>query len=74
MDAATLELAMLRRTITAGSEQCELNKSVKEAEASRDALAKAAYERLFDVHTSGDKTRPLSALATKPRCRRLHPP
>ena len=41
--------ALTTRTIAAGSELCELQKSDVEAATSRDALAKAAYERLFDA-------------------------
>ena len=49
VEPASLEKALTRRTITAGTELCELRKSVSEAIASRDALAKATYEKLFDV-------------------------
>eukprot|EP00965_Chrysotila_dentata_P030509 1015468-Pleurochrysis_carterae.AAC.1 len=45
--AALLE-ALCTRTISAGAEVCVLAKSVKEACTSRDALAKALYERAFD--------------------------
>ena len=43
-----LSTCLLKRTIVAGTELCELRKSCAEAEAARDALAKALYERLFD--------------------------
>ena len=49
MDEAALLRALTTRTIAAGSELCELQKSDVEAATSRDALAKAAYERLFDA-------------------------
>ena len=49
MDEAALLRALTTRTIAAGSELCELQKSDAEAATSRDALAKAAYERLFDA-------------------------
>ena len=48
VDAAALQRALTKRTLQAGTELCELRKSVAEATASRDALAKAVYERLFD--------------------------
>ncbi|KAL1518502.1 hypothetical protein AB1Y20_002793 [Prymnesium parvum] len=40
---------LLRRTIVAGTELCELRMSCAEATAARDALAKASYERVFDL-------------------------
>ena len=49
VEVGALEKALTRRTIVAGSELCELRKNVAEASASRDALAKATYERLFDA-------------------------
>ena len=49
VDEAALHRALTTRTIAAGSELCELQKSDVEAATSRDALAKAAYERLFDA-------------------------
>jgi len=49
VDEAALLRALTTRTIAAGSELCELQKSDVEAATSRDALAKAAYERLFDA-------------------------
>lgn len=39
---------LVRRTIVAGTELCELRMSCSEAETARDALAKACYEQLFD--------------------------
>lgn len=41
--------ALLTRKIKAGPELCELRMSCAEAEAAKDALAKAAYERVFDL-------------------------
>ena len=48
VEAGALLRALAKRTISAGGEEMELDKSAAEAAASRDALAKAIYERLFD--------------------------
>ena len=48
VEAGALLRALAKRTISAGGEEMELDKSAAEAAASRDALAKAIYERIFD--------------------------
>jgi myosin-5 len=62
-EAATLRGALTSRTIAAGAELCVLSKTLAQAEASRDALAKAIYERLFDAIVEALN----EALATVPR-------